>query len=88
MKIEQKNTFKRAYKKLHPKQRHIVNDAIQTIISNPLAGDSKKGDLADLRVYKFDCLQQQYLLAYQTADQWRLLVNLGPHENFYRDLKR
>jgi hypothetical protein len=28
------------------------------------------------------------LLAYQTAEDWRLLVNLGPHENFYRDLKR
>jgi hypothetical protein len=37
--------FKQRYKKLHSNQKTPVNDAIEVIKANPLAGIQKKGDL-------------------------------------------
>ncbi len=58
--------------------------------STPMIGESKKGDLAELLVYKFRTQGQLYLLGYTLDDQIRLidLEAVGPYENFYRDLKR
>jgi mRNA-degrading endonuclease RelE of RelBE toxin-antitoxin system len=85
--LEQKPAFKRAYKKLHPNQREAVHAAIRTIVVNPSVGQEKKGDLAGVFVHKFDCVNQQYLLAYQWSEATRVLLSVGLHENFYRDLK-
>lgn len=85
--LEQKPSFKRAYKKLHSNQRGAVHDAIRAVVADPALGEEKKGDLAGVFVYKFDCVNQQYLLAYQWDETKRILLALGPHENFYRDLK-
>ncbi len=82
MRIEQKPTFRRAYKKLHPNQRTAVDKAIRAIISQPQIGEEKKGDLGGVFVHKFDCVNQQYLLAYEWKEEWRLLLALGLHENF------
>jgi len=88
VRIEQKPTFRRAYKKLHPNPRTDVDQAIRTIISQPETGEEKRGDLHRVSIHKFDCVNQQYLLAYEWKAEWRLLLALGPHENFYRKLKR
>lgn len=80
--------FKRSYKKMHDNQKKAVDDAVGVIIKNPEAGTVKKGDLADVSVYKFDCAGQQMLLAYEYDPDTRILLALGVHENFYRDLKR
>lgn len=50
----------------------------------------KKGDLADLFVYKFHSQGQLYLLGYTLDDVVQLvyLEAIGPHENCYCDLKR
>ncbi|MDA0895033.1 MAG: type II toxin-antitoxin system RelE/ParE family toxin, partial [Proteobacteria bacterium] len=60
------------------------------VAQDPAVGERKKGDLADLCVYKFWSQNQLYLLGYSVNDEIRLiyLEALGPHENFYRDLKR
>ena len=87
MNLLQKPAFKRAYKKLHANQFSAVNSAIQCIIENPQLGTEKKGDLAGIFVYKFDCVNQEFLLAYQWDDNSRTLLLLGVHENFYRNLK-
>ncbi|SMM98663.1 hypothetical protein SPONN_2699 [uncultured Candidatus Thioglobus sp.] len=87
MKIEQKPSFKRVYKKLHKNQLESVNQAIQAIVKDPLLGQEKRGDLSGVFVYKFDCVNRQYLLAYQWHEQYRLLLLVGVHENFYRKLK-
>ena len=52
-------------------------------------GERKKGDLAALRVFKFRSAGQLYLLGYTLDEGVRLIYveALGPHENFYRDLK-
>lgn len=87
VRLEQRPAFKRAYKKMHENQQEAVHSAIRALIANPTLGEEKKGDLASVFVYKFDCVDQQYLLAYQWDDTRRVLLAVGPHENFYRDLK-
>jgi hypothetical protein len=86
--VRQMPEFKRAYKKLHHNQRRSVDQAILDIVHNPSLGTSKKGDLAGVCVYKFNCVKQEMLLAYEYDAENRLLLALGLHENFYRDLKR
>lgn len=80
--------FKRAYKKLHGQDKLKVNAAIRDILRDPMLGQEKKGDLAGVYVYKFKIHHQEMLLAYEWNPQERLLLALGVHENFYRDLKK
>jgi mRNA-degrading endonuclease RelE of RelBE toxin-antitoxin system len=80
--------FMRAYKKMHTNQKKAVNDSIAEIIKNPQAGELKKGDLAGIYVYKFQCVNQLMLLSYEYDPQTRILLYLAVHENFYRDMKR
>lgn len=87
MQILQKPNFKRAYKKLHSNQKQAVNIAIKNIVEKPQLGIEKKGDLSGVFVYKFDCINQQFLIAYEWDETSRTLLMLGVHENFYRDLK-
>jgi len=88
--VEQTRRFARQYKKLHDNVAADVDAAVETIARTPSAGDRKKGDLADLWVYKFRSQEHLYLLGYTVADNVRLvyLEAVGPHENFYRDIKR
>jgi len=88
--IIQTNRFEKAYKKLHLNQLIEVNKAIKIIIENPGIGELKKGSLSWLRVYKFKVLGQLTLLGYNVEKYEKIvltLVNIGSHENFYRDLK-
>ena len=86
--VRQSATFRRAYKRLHLKQKADVADAVAEIIRDPTIGEAKKGDLAGVYVYKFNCCGQLTLLGYEYDPETRLLLLLGSHENFYRDLKR
>jgi mRNA-degrading endonuclease RelE of RelBE toxin-antitoxin system len=86
--IKQMPAFKKTYKKLHPNEKSKVDDAIRAIIKNPKIGEEKKGDLAGVFVYKFKIHIQEVLLAYEWKPKERLLLALGVHENFYRDLKK
>jgi hypothetical protein len=65
-----------------------LNTAIEKIFTNPLEGKAKKGDLAGIRVYKFQVLDQLFLMAYEHDEDTLTLRALEPHENFYRDLKK
>ena len=86
--ISQMPAFKKAFKKLHKNQKEMVKKAIKEIINNPEIGTIKKGDLSGVYVYKFKINNQEYLLAYEWVPEERVLLALGVHENFYRDLKR
>ncbi|SFM66881.1 ParE-like toxin of type II toxin-antitoxin system [Nitrosomonas nitrosa] len=82
-------TFERAVKKLHPKQKSELDEAVRTIVNHPECGEAKVGDLQGVRVYKFRLSNQLCMLAYRILDENSLkLLTFGPHENFYRDLKR
>lgn len=86
--IRQMPNFKKIYKKMPEDHKVIVNNVIRSIVSNPAMGEEKKGDLSGVFVYKFKIYQQQMLLAYKWDFTTRVLLALGVHENFYRDLKR
>jgi mRNA-degrading endonuclease RelE of RelBE toxin-antitoxin system len=86
--IRQMPAFKKAYKKLPISHKSIVNEAVRTIVNNPKIGEDKKGDLVGVYVYKFKINYQQFLLAYEWDPNLIILLALGVHENFYRDLKR
>lgn len=86
--VLQTNVFLRAYKKLHSNQKDAVDQAIVDIIRDPVLGEAKKGDLSGVFVYKFDCVNQLFLLAYEYDPTTRVLLLAGTHENFYRNLKR
>jgi len=86
--VKQMPIFKRAYKRLHSQQKTKVNDAIRAIINDSKTGQEKKGDLAGVFVHKFKLHHQEILLAYEWTPKKRILLALGVHENFYRDLKK
>ncbi|MDD4927653.1 MAG: type II toxin-antitoxin system RelE/ParE family toxin [Gallionella sp.] len=87
--VEQTRRFARQYKKLHDNVATDVDAAVELVAAQPSVGERKKGDLADLFVYKFRSQGQLYLLGYTLDEDVRLvyLEAIGPHENFYRDLK-
>ena len=88
--VEQTRRFARQYKKLHDNTAADVDSAVDELSQNPEIGERKKGDLAALRVFKFRSGGLLYLLGYTLDESVRLvyLEAVGPHENFYRDLKR
>ena len=88
--LQQTRRFARAYKKLHDNVAADVDAVTEVVAADPTVGERKKGDLAQLLVYKFRSQGQLYLLGYTVDDAVRLvyLEAVGPHENFYRDLKR
>jgi mRNA-degrading endonuclease RelE of RelBE toxin-antitoxin system len=82
-------TFAKAIKKLHPQHKNDLDQALRIISLNPAMGEAKIGDLLGVRVFKFRLSQQHCLLVYRILDEDSLkLLTFGPHENFYRDLKR
>ncbi|PVE05188.1 type II toxin-antitoxin system RelE/ParE family toxin [Limnohabitans sp. Rim28] len=86
--VLQSAAFARAYKKLHKNQKVDVDDAVEVIIKTPDIGEPKRGDLVGVYVHKFKSNSQLLLLAYEYDPETRMLLLLGSHENFYRDLKR
>lgn len=82
-------TFERAIKKLHRQQKADLDAAVRVVVTDTEIGEAKVGDLAGIRVYKFRLADQLCLLSYRVIDKETIkLLTVGPHENFYRDLKR
>lgn len=88
VRVLQTNAFQKAYKRLNGNQKAAVDRAVVAMIADPTVGEAKKGDLAGVYVYKFSCLDQRYLLAYEYDPRTRVLLLVGTHENFYHRLKR
>ena len=88
--VLQTQIFVKQIKKLHQNQKNDLDGAVKKIIEELLIGEMKKGDLSGIRVYKFKMVGQLTLLAYEFYErELRLiLLSLGSHENFYRDLKK
>lgn len=88
--VIQTRRFARQYKKLNDNIAKDVDGAVGIVSNKPSIGERKKGDLAELLVYKFKSNDQLYLLCYSLDDGLRLiyLEAIGSHENFYRDIKR
>ena len=82
--------FLRSVKRMNPGAYGATHSAIAEIIENPAIGEAKKSDLESFFVYKFRALDLQFLIAYGIDLERNEIVlwAVGPHENFYRDLKR
>ena len=88
MKILQSRSFERKVKKFTKHQKNRLDEEVRKIIKNSSIGFEKKGDLRGVFVHKFRIQADQYLLAYRFIESDLDLIMIGPHENYYRDLKR
>lgn len=90
MRILQSRIFKKTVKRLHANQKSDLDETVRKIVERPECGAEKKGDLAGVRVLKFQMAGSLTLLAYEWDEMAETvtLLALGGHENFYRDLKR
>ena len=52
-----------------------------------MIGEEKKGDLRGIYIYKFKIKSLQYILSYRMIKSDVELIMIGPHENYYRNLK-
>lgn len=75
-----------------------IEDVVEDVCSNPFIGETKTGDLRGIRIHKFRYQRQQFLIAYRLSEaassdrqprwQWIDFYQIGPHENFYSNLKQ
>jgi len=87
MKIYQSRTFENKVKKISKQEKELLDEEIKKIAENPLIGEEKKGDLRGVHVYKFKIKSIRYLLSYRMIKAGLELIMIGPHENYYRELK-
>ena len=82
--------FGRAKKRLPPTAQLAVDEAVKGILADPLSGEPKVGALKGVRVMKFKVSAQQLLLAYHFDAKRNVIevLDVGPHESFYRELQR
>ena len=86
-------SFARTTKKLHSKDKAILDSAVKAVADNHTIGEEKRGDLNGVFVHKFKINNRETLLAYRLQPdtlepQELVLLAVGPHENFYVQLKR
>ncbi|MFI4938956.1 MAG: type II toxin-antitoxin system RelE/ParE family toxin [Burkholderiales bacterium] len=86
-------SFSRAVKKLHERDKKVVDKAVGEIAMNPGLGEERRGDLAGVFVHKFNINMQRVWLDYRLRpDKAKptelVLLSLGSHESFYAGLKR
>jgi hypothetical protein len=86
-------SFARTAKKLHSKDKATLDAAVKAVADDHSLGEEKRGDLNGVFVLKFKLNNRETLLAYQLqpdkfAPQELILLAVGPHENFYTQLKR
>lgn len=87
MKIIQSRSFERKVKRLKKQEKKLLDKQIRKIKQDSSIGKEKKGDLRGVFVHKFKIQNIQYLLSYRFIRADLELIMIGPHENYYRDLK-
>jgi len=82
--------FSKSKRRLADGSQLEVDEVVKSLLGDPLRGEPKTGALKGVRVVKFKISSQQFLLAYQFDARRNLLqvLDVAPHENFYRDLQR
>ncbi len=86
--VFQSPLFERQKKRLTGKEIAALDQEIRRIQQDPTAGEAKKGDLAGVYAHKYKAGSRLILIAYEFDSDEILLLALGSHENFYRDLKK
>ena len=88
MKIFQSRSFERKAKKFSKSQKSQLDKQVRRILEDPAIGTEKKGDLRGIHFHKFKVKTIQYLFAYRMAGENLELIMIGPHQTYYRDLKK
>ena len=88
MKISQSRSFAQRVRKLLKPEKEAQDQEIRKIVADPDIGESKKGELRGVAVHKFKLGTTPYLLAYRVMGEDLQLIMFGPHENYYRDIKK
>jgi len=83
-----KPPFRKFVKKQTRPFQLVIEDEVEKVIINPEIGELKKGDLKGFRVHKFSFKKNLFLIAYRFQGSDLVFFMIGPHENFYRELKR
>ena len=87
MKILQSRSFENKVKKFTKPEKKQLDAQVLKIRDNPTIDAEKKGDLRGVYVHKFKIKATLYLLSYRFVGKDLELIMIGPHENYYRDLK-
>jgi len=87
MKIIQSRSFKRKVQKFGKQDKKLLDKQVIEITKTPSIGTEKKGDLRGIFVHKFKLKNIEYLLSYRLIRDDLELIMIGPHENYYRNLK-
>ena len=87
MKILQSRSFEKKVKRFSKQEKRLLDKQILKIAESPSVGTEKMGDLRGIYIYKFKIKTIQYLLSYRFIGDDLELIMIGPHENYYRDLK-
>jgi mRNA interferase RelE/StbE len=87
LRIAQTPLFGRKIKKFSRQEKNTLDEQVRLLRENPTIGKEKKGDLSGILVHKYKFNQQEMLLAYSFDASELLLITVGCHENYYRDLK-
>ncbi len=87
MRVYQSSSFAKTVKKFEKNQKLELDTEIEKIIQDPSIGSEKKGDLRGVFMHKFKIQSTLYLLSYRMVGENIELIMIGPHENYYRDLK-
>ena len=88
MKVLQMPRFKKYVKKLPRHFQQVILDAVEDVLADTEVGEIKKGDLKGFRVHRFTMGRQLTLMAYKVENDSLVLYQVGPHENFYKSLKK
>jgi hypothetical protein len=88
MEMIYKPPFRKFVKKQTRPLQLAAEDEVERIAEDPLIGETKLGDLHGIQVHKFKFQRQFFLIAYRAVGPEIIFYSMGPHENFYRDLKR
>ena len=90
-----RKAFTQFVKKASKPLQLAIEIKVAEVCNNPRIGQQKLGDLGGVFVYKFRFNTQEYLMAYQydyfegdTEITWIEFSKIGPHENFYTQLKK
>jgi len=87
MKVFQSSSFGKRIKKFTQIEKNALDNAVKEILKSPSVGIEKKGDLRGIFVHKFKISKTEFLLSYRIVGEDLELIMIGPHENYYRDLK-
>ncbi|MBN1102221.1 MAG: type II toxin-antitoxin system RelE/ParE family toxin [Deltaproteobacteria bacterium] len=87
MRVYQSRSFEKKVKRFSSTEKNLLDQEIKKIMHDPSIGEEKNGDLRGICVHKFKTKAIQYLLSYRMIGNDLELIMIGPHQNYYRDLK-